>query len=904
MRVALSRRSWSLATLVVGTAVSLSCGGDGGSPSPTPTDVVVTPGADTLVALGETRAFTASVLDANGDPIDGATVTWSSDAPTVLSIDPTTGLATALTRGNAHVKATAGSLEGTASVLVTQIVTSVTVTPGNAALDGVGDTVRFTAVAKDSGGTVVTGVQVIWSVNDNTVATIDTLGLATAKGAGVVLVTALAQTRAGYAALGVTQTAATVAFTAIPDSGKAGTPFAEVVQVEVRDSNGHRVRNASLPVTIGVVGGNGPFGMVGSTTITTIDGVTNFPGLGVTRAGSLQLTASAPGLVTATSAAFPVAPEAPHHLAVVSLKDTMTAGDTLQASIALQDRYANRTHVNGLWVQISMRREFSPGLFTEGFLVGQQSYQTVDGQVTSFEARVTAAGYPWQLVATAPGYDSAFGGAARVLPGAPARTFVNWTGLAFLSPWMSVGAARSPGLVAYITDQYLNPQPNAPATLLTLSDSAWSGGVPGEPGATQTIFGVLQATTVAGVAHFDTVGVRRPGMTALVAAGGGYLPYANNIDARIYGKHGLTAGNKHACILGDGGPYCWGDNSFGQLSGAGAIDSIARPVIGGGALVSVFAGGNHSCGLLADGTAMCWGANAAGQLGRGTNTTAEPVIAAVATGVKFSSLSLGASHTCGIGLTDSLAYCWGSNSNSQLGDSTTSDHNLPAVIKGGHKFVQLALGTNHSCGLEAGATGSIWCWGRNDDGEGGHNYFSFVPDVPKVVVEDSNLSVRAGNGFTCAEYRTPSASVQVRCWGTNIYGHLGSDTLTSNSNPMPTTIIGVGAVRPGTLSLGLDHACVVAATDLLWCWGRNQDNQWLNTGIASFPRPFQTNIWGTIPAGASLGLGGTFTCVVTPPAGFGVTVGDTRCWGRPNDGSLGNGRTTPQLTPPPALAVQ
>ena len=205
-----SRRPVIAASLAAMILLSLSCGGggDGGTPTPTPTSVLVTPGADTLVAVGETQAFAASVLDANGDPIDGATVTWSSTAPSVLSVNPSSGVAAAGANGAAPGMAPGGARAGTANVFVAQIVASVTVTPGNAAVDGVGDTVRFTAVAKDAGNTVVAGAQILWSLNDNTVATIDTLGLATAKGPGTVLVSAQAQARAGEPARSGTPAAA------------------------------------------------------------------------------------------------------------------------------------------------------------------------------------------------------------------------------------------------------------------------------------------------------------------------------------------------------------------------------------------------------------------------------------------------------------------------------------------------------------------------------------------------------------------------------------------------------------------------------------------------------------------------------------------------------------------------
>src|SRR5690242_14725757 len=116
MRATLVRRTTLAAALVCAVSVSLSCGGDSGSPSPTPNSVLISPGADTLISIGSHRTFTAQVLDANGDPIDGRTITWSSSAPGVLAIDPATGVATAMTNGPAVVHASSGTLQGSASV--------------------------------------------------------------------------------------------------------------------------------------------------------------------------------------------------------------------------------------------------------------------------------------------------------------------------------------------------------------------------------------------------------------------------------------------------------------------------------------------------------------------------------------------------------------------------------------------------------------------------------------------------------------------------------------------------------------------------------------------------------------------------------------------------------------------
>ena len=67
--------------------------------------VVVTPAADTLVALGQTRPLAAMAHDANGQAIAGTPFTWQSSAPAVASVSAT-GVVTAVANGSATITAT------------------------------------------------------------------------------------------------------------------------------------------------------------------------------------------------------------------------------------------------------------------------------------------------------------------------------------------------------------------------------------------------------------------------------------------------------------------------------------------------------------------------------------------------------------------------------------------------------------------------------------------------------------------------------------------------------------------------------------------------------------------------------------------------------------------------------
>ena len=112
-----------LSAVLAVVALAKGCG-DGESPSAPPmpeparpTTVTVSPATTELTVLGATVQLNAEVRDQNARVMAGATVTWTSSANSVATVDAA-GLVRAVGNGTATITASAGSASGSAAVTV------------------------------------------------------------------------------------------------------------------------------------------------------------------------------------------------------------------------------------------------------------------------------------------------------------------------------------------------------------------------------------------------------------------------------------------------------------------------------------------------------------------------------------------------------------------------------------------------------------------------------------------------------------------------------------------------------------------------------------------------------------------------------------------------------------------
>ena len=146
-------------------------------------------------------------------------------------------------------------------------------------------------------------------------------------------------------------------------------------------------------------------------------------------------------------------------------------------------------------------------------------------------------------------------------------------------------------------------------------------------------------------------------------------------------------------------------------------------------------------------------------------------------------------------------------------------------------------------------------------------------------------AISSGANHTCALM----ADRSVRCVGQNNWGQLGDGHYYTNSS---TLVAVVGLTTAISVGAGMEHSCALLADATMRCWGTSYVGQ-LGDGTfggwSDVPKPVQ-GISGAIAAV----VGGFHTCAI-------LSDRSMRCWGRNQDGQVGNGDNTTDVSLPNAV---
>jgi len=254
----------------------------------------------------------------------------------------------------------------------------------------------------------------------------------------------------------------------------------------------------------------------------------------------------------------------------------------------------------------------------------------------------------------------------------------------------------------------------------------------------------------------------------------------------------VAAGYVHSVALTRSGRvFAWGGNRFGQAGPDGAtsipLPTAAPGLPAGDPVVAIAAGAAHTLALTRAGRVYAWGDQGTGQLGVITNDVRGTPVAVsdLPPGNRVSALAAGSVN--GLAVTrDGSVYDWGNNGFGQLGHLDVGYFSsIPVVVQGVPRadgVTSVAAGDYFSLALTG--SGHIYAWGQNDDGQlgtGNNLDAGTAVAVPGQPFGDHVVAVAAGGAHSLAV----TASGHVYAWGQNDDGQLGTGTTRSSNMPLP-----------------------------------------------------------------------------------------------------------------------
>jgi len=230
----------------------------------------------------------------------------------------------------------------------------------------------------------------------------------------------------------------------------------------------------------------------------------------------------------------------------------------------------------------------------------------------------------------------------------------------------------------------------------------------------------------------------------------------------------------NGCALIEGELQCWGDDNgvFPTPSVSWNTPPTPVPVPGAANARDVVLNRYAAFLLRDDGTLLSWGGDqaAAGYLGRVTSLAPDrnpdPIPLENVTNV-----SVGRYNACAVA--NGIPYIWGFVQMGRVPDPLPPQ---PLVIP--ERVVQIsstdALGTPEVpipprwCAV--GASGAVYCWGKNATGQAGDGTTEYAATAVKVPLPVEAVHVETTEDSTCALLVTG----KVFCWGSNHDGQLGN----------------------------------------------------------------------------------------------------------------------------------
>ena len=136
-----------------------------------------------------------------------------------------------------------------------------------------------------------------------------------------------------------------------------------------------------------------------------------------------------------------------------------------------------------------------------------------------------------------------------------------------------------------------------------------------------------------------------------------------------------------------------------------------------------------------------------------------------------------------------------------------------------------------------------------------------------------------GGGTSCAILSNGT----VKCWD---YGNYGQNGITSDQT---SPVLVSGIADADKISLGDLHSCAIISDGTIKCWGYGAHGQLGDGSSSSTPQTTPVTV-SDITNANKIYCADAYSCAI-------LSDGSMKCWGRGNEGQMGNGSSSSQSTP-------
>jgi alpha-tubulin suppressor-like RCC1 family protein len=333
--------------------------------------------------------------------------------------------------------------------------------------------------------------------------------------------------------------------------------------------------------------------------------------------------------------------------------------------------------------------------------------------------------------------------------------------------------------------------------------------------------------------------------------------------------------------------WVWGEVGSGRLGNADITTNRSTPVTtfaGGTNWKQVSSGGYHTAAIKTDGTLWIWGNGFFGQLGTNGITDRSTPVTTFAGGTNWKQVSAGEEHTAAI-KTDGTLWTWGAGGSGRLGNAVILGNRSTPVttFAGGTNWKQVNSQGYRTAAIKT--DGTLWVCGSGNQGRLGNGVTTGNISTPITTFAGGTnwKQVSSGNAHTAA-IKTDGT---LWTWGPGYDGRLGNADTTLRSTPVTTF---TGGTNWKQVSCGYRTIVAIKTDGTLWTWGNGGSGRLGNAVIlGNISTPVTTFAGGT--NWKQVNSQGYRTAAIK-------TDGTLWTWGNGNQGRLGNGVTTGNISTP------